>query len=499
MAVTIPGYERFVYRASGGFSQVYEAYQTGFSRMVAVKVLTLTAGERYSAEAFELECRAMGVVSAHPNIVTVLDSGFTTDGQPYIAMELYQETLLDRIKADRFLPLADVLEVGVLVASALHAAHEASILHRDIKPQNIFFSRYGDPALGDFGIASLAHDQGGDTAGALTEHYAAPEVLDGAAPTRSSDVYSLGATLYAALAGRQPFARPGTKEPKEALYQRIANDPVPSVTAQTIPDRQQQALFTLLAKHPGDRPRTALAAGQLLRDIQRQLRFDVTPLRQDAVDLHDDTTRARLATGPILPGPAARPMQPRLATAPGQPAAETGVPPETSGRQPDLEEELTGDTRLRDERLRPTRPTGGPRIEPRMARGAGLLLAVVAMVVVGWAILGRGEPQPAAPAVTLPGSTTTLAIIDAGPPARPANLTSSVAGSTATVSWDPVSGAERYRIEFVVGGGDPQLVGESTISVDLSGTPQICLTVTAINDRGQLGPPTEPYCVAEPG
>lgn len=487
MSVTIPGYERLTYRAAGGFSQVYEAYQTSFSRMVAVKILTVTGDEHYNPEAFKLECRAMGVVSAHPNIVTVLDSGFTIEGQPYIAMELYQESLLDRIRAARFLPLEKVLQLGVLMASALHAAHEASILHRDIKPQNIFYSRYGDPALGDFGIASLAHDQLTDTAGALTEHYAAPEVLDGAKPTRSSDVYSLGATLYAALAGRQPFARPGIKEPREVLLQRIISDPAPLITAQPIPERQQQLLFSLLAKHPNDRPRTALAAGELLQGIQRQLRLDVTPLRQAAFGLHDDTTRARIGddldhrapvTGAIRPRPAA-------GSSPSRPE----VP----------DEDLTGETVQRDSPDGSFRPATGFRIEPRTARGAGLLAAVTIAAALGWMLLGRGDPEPAGPVVTLPTSTSTRTIVATGPPARPANLASTVSASVATVTWDEVPGAEQYRVEFVVGGGDPRLVRVPTIDIDLSGSPGACITVAAVNDRGQISSPTEPYCPGGPG
>ncbi|MEZ5406507.1 MAG: serine/threonine-protein kinase [Acidimicrobiales bacterium] len=487
MSVTIPGYERFTYRAAGGFSQVYEAYQISFSRMVAVKILTVTGDEQYNPEAFKLECRAMGVVSAHPNIVTVLDSGFTAQGQPYIAMELYQESLLDRIRAARFLPLEKVLQLGVLMASALHAAHEASILHRDIKPQNIFYSRYGDPALGDFGIASLAHDQLTDTAGALTEHYAAPEVLDGAAPTRSSDVYSLGATLYAALAGRQPFARPEVKEPREILRQRIISDPVPLVTAQPIPERQQELLFTLLAKHPNDRPWTALAAGELLQDIQRQLRLDVTPLRQAAFELPDDTTRARLGDQLDHRSPVSGAVQPRLSAGP--------APNHTT--EPD--EDLTGETVDRDSPDGPLRPAAGFRIEPRTARGAGLLAAVTVAAALGWMLLGRGRPQPAGPVVTLPTSTSTRTIVDTGPPARPTNLASSRSASVATVTWDEVPTAEQYRVEFVVGGGDPLLLRVPAVEIDLAVSPHACVTVAAVNDRGQISPPTEPYCPGESG
>jgi len=217
VGATISGYEQFRPIGSGGFSTVYEARQPELNRKVAVKVLTIGSGQDFDRAAFEGECRAMGTVSEHPNIVTVYESGFSQEGLPYITMELYNETLLDKIQASGFLSLEDVLVIGVQMAGALHRAHEERLLHRDIKPQNIFFSQYGEPFLGDFGIAALAHEQHVQKTFGLTFHYAAPEVLDGQMPTVSSDIYSLGATVYTALAGHRPFARPGQKEGEAAV------------------------------------------------------------------------------------------------------------------------------------------------------------------------------------------------------------------------------------------------------------------------------------------
>jgi serine/threonine protein kinase len=177
----------------GGFGVVYRCLQVRLDRVVAVKLLTEELDDNRAR--FVREQHAMGRLTGHPNIVAVLQVGETEGGHPFLVMPYYQNGCIqDRIRQDGFLPTEGVLRLGVKVAGALHSAHEVGILHRDIKPANILVTDYGEPALGDFGIARVSH--GFNTAtGTFTGSLAftAPEVLSGAAPTMAADVYGLGA------------------------------------------------------------------------------------------------------------------------------------------------------------------------------------------------------------------------------------------------------------------------------------------------------------------
>ena len=151
-------------------------------------------GQSFDKAAFDSERRSMGALSSHPNIVTIYDSGFTEAGQPYLTMELCESTLYERVKQGGVLSTTDALDVGKRIAQALERAHADGIMHCDIKPQNIFFSEYGEPALGDFGIASVEDevDESGDQRRrGLTLNFAAPELLRGGRPSSASDLLSL--------------------------------------------------------------------------------------------------------------------------------------------------------------------------------------------------------------------------------------------------------------------------------------------------------------------
>src|SRR5215216_3340090 len=195
-SVQIDGFDQLELIGKGGFSYVFSARQRDFNRRVALKVLTFGLADERERRSFERECRAMGLVSQHPHIVTVFNAAFTTAKQPCIVMELYSGgTLGERLKRDGRLPVATVLDVGVKIAGALQTAHDRRLLHRDIKPQNLFISEFGEPALGDFGISTLDDERSISGGGGLTVHYAPPEVLEGEPASSSSDVYSFAATL----------------------------------------------------------------------------------------------------------------------------------------------------------------------------------------------------------------------------------------------------------------------------------------------------------------
>ncbi|MBT2268960.1 serine/threonine-protein kinase [Rhodococcus erythropolis] len=197
----------------GGFGVVYRCTQASLDRKVAVKVLIgdSTADNR---DRFVREQQAMGKLTGHPNIVSALQTGFTEKGRPFIVMQCHERGSLDRlIRNEGPRPLQDVLRLGVKMAGALEIAHRNGILHRDVKPANVLFTDYGEPVLTDFGIA---HIVGGfeTTIGVVTgtPGFIAPEVLGGQRSSPKSDIYSLGATLFCAIAGYAAFER-RTAEP----------------------------------------------------------------------------------------------------------------------------------------------------------------------------------------------------------------------------------------------------------------------------------------------
>src|SRR6478609_643167 len=150
------GFEDAQEIGSGGFGVVYRCTQAALDRTVAVKVLTVDLDEENQAR-FLRDQRAAGRLTGHPNIVNVLHAGVTDNGRPFIVMPYYPQDSLDaQIRRRGPLPLDEALRLGVKVAGALETAHQLGILHRDVKPGNILFTDYGEPALADFGIAHIS-------------------------------------------------------------------------------------------------------------------------------------------------------------------------------------------------------------------------------------------------------------------------------------------------------------------------------------------------------
>ncbi|MFF0637573.1 protein kinase [Nocardia sp. NPDC004151] len=258
----------------GGFGVVYRCSQIAAGRMVAVKVLTGELPE--NRKRFLREQRAMGRLTGHPNIASMLEIGETATGRPYLVMPYYSRGSLDaRIRRGGPLPITEVLHLGVKTAGALETAHRMGVLHRDVKPANILLTDYGEPALTDFGIAHFA---GGyeTTSGAITGSpaFTAPEVLEGGAQTPAADVYGLGATLFSALtAGHAVFER-RSGEQMVTQFVRITTHPIPDLRVSGIPEDVSATIEAAMAHDPHDRP-TAAELGEQLRQIQRDHGFSV--------------------------------------------------------------------------------------------------------------------------------------------------------------------------------------------------------------------------------
>jgi serine/threonine-protein kinase PknK len=254
----------------GGFGAVYRCQQRSLERTVAVKVLA-TDLDPDNVERFLREQRAMGKLCGHPNIVNIFDVGATTSGRPFIVMQYHpRDSLRVRIQTVGPLTWAETLHIGVKMAGALETAHRLGTLHRDVKPANILLTEYGEPQLADFGIARIAG--GFETAtGVVTASpaFTAPEVLLGLSPTRASDVYSLGASLFCALTGHAAFER-RSGERVVAQFLRMTTEPSAQLDLVRIPDDVAAAIDHAMAPDPGNRPATAADFGNELQHTQRR-------------------------------------------------------------------------------------------------------------------------------------------------------------------------------------------------------------------------------------
>jgi serine/threonine protein kinase len=250
---------------SGAMGIVWQAHDDRLHRTVAVKQLLLQPGLT-PAQSAEAHARTMreGRIAArlsHPNAITVYDA-VEHNGEPWLIMEYLPSRSLATVIAERgSITPEEAARIGAQVAAALVAAHGAGIVHRDIKPANVLLGDDGTVKITDFGISRAVGDVTVTATGMLagTPAYLAPEVAKGHEPTASSDVFSLGSTLYTAVEGASPF---GLGENTLALLYAVA-------AGKVSPPRQAGPLTALLMRllraDPTERPsmfeaREALAA-----------------------------------------------------------------------------------------------------------------------------------------------------------------------------------------------------------------------------------------------
>ncbi|MEM8924993.1 MAG: protein kinase [Actinomycetota bacterium] len=236
----------------GGFATVYQAVDLQAGRPVAVKLLTVF--DDSTLRHFDRERASLARLSTHPNVVTLHRGGITPDGVPYLVMEFAPGgSLADRLRIDGAFHWTDAVDWVLPVGDAVAHAHEQGVHHRDIKPQNILISAHGAPLLSDFGIAGLAAATETITQQArLSVPYASPEQVDGRDVDDRTDVYSLGATLHALIAGVPAFA---DIEGRGLLYtaRRIAEERPPPLDA-LAPGNVTGIVAAAMAKDPDHRP-----------------------------------------------------------------------------------------------------------------------------------------------------------------------------------------------------------------------------------------------------
>lgn len=186
----------------GGGADVYRAVRVSTGGEVAIKAFLATLDPATVARRVNREVGALVSLKGHPNIIQI-EEVLQVDDAVYVVMEYAPNgSLADRIAAEGSVDPAALMTIGAQIASALSAAHSKSILHRDVKPQNILFGQYGAAKLCDFGIAAITANEQASRTSAISIRYASPEELDGAALTSATDIYSLGATLLHAFVGR---------------------------------------------------------------------------------------------------------------------------------------------------------------------------------------------------------------------------------------------------------------------------------------------------------
>ncbi|MFB7052916.1 serine/threonine-protein kinase [Streptomyces vinaceus] len=309
---------------SGGMGKVWRAHDELLHRTVAVK--ELTAG-LYVAQAdrevlharTQKEARAAARIQ-HPAVVVVHDV-LEHDDRPWIVMEYIDgPSLADAAKAAGRIEPAEAARIGLHVLGALRAAHAVGVLHRDVKPGNVLLAKDGRVLLTDFGIAAIEGDSSitrtGEIVGSID--YLAPERVTGGTPGTSSDLWSLGATLYTAVEARSPFRR---TSPISSL-QAVVNDEPPAL-------RQAGALgpviTALLRKDPDERPSAQETERMLIEAMEgRQPKAAQAYVPTRAVTPEELADAAEEPAPEAAPAPAAASEQVRTAALPEQarPAAE---------------------------------------------------------------------------------------------------------------------------------------------------------------------------------
>src|SRR5579864_6331287 len=274
----------------GGMGVVYKAKDTRLARFVALKFLPENAApDPLALERFRREARAASALN-HPGICTIYDIG-EQDGRAFIAMEFIDgETLRSHIHG-KALPLDEILELGIQIAEALEAAHAEGIIHRDVKPANIFVTKRGRAKVLDFGLAKLvpkgvaSADAGSEgeppdsnsIVGIIsgTPSYMSPEQVRGDGLDPRTDIFSLGLLLYEMATGRQAFSG-GTGG---MIIEAVLTRPPVSVRSINldIPARLESIIDKALHK---DRDQRYQRAADVLADLQR-LKRDTDSGRRD--------------------------------------------------------------------------------------------------------------------------------------------------------------------------------------------------------------------------
>src|SRR5215831_19199563 len=285
----------------GAMGVVWHGRDELLGRDVAVKqvVLPPMASDAEAKSSYRRTLREARTAAklSHPGVITIFDV-IDEDGMPWIVMELIRARPLDQVIAeDGPLPPAQAAQLGLSLLDALTTAHAAGVLHRDVKPSNVLITPQGKAVLTDFGIATVQGDPGMTQTGMVvgTPGFSPPERVRGDEATPASDLWSLGATLYAAVEGRGPFDRAGGST---AIVASIATEPAPRAPSA---GALAPVIEMLLRSDPSERPDAAATARLLSAawtDARRLNRFGgAVQVPAQPLHPHAETRQARPGRG----------------------------------------------------------------------------------------------------------------------------------------------------------------------------------------------------------
>ncbi len=312
---------------------LFSAHSDSVGRPVTVTVFP-PLSEGRTSDAFDEAAAVAQRLGAHPSVLTIHEWGHAKDGRPWIVTEPQPPESVDTLLTmDGPLDVERALQVGVLLAGALETAHRAGIVHGDLQPARLVFGDNGEPLLVETGLAAFAVFPGLGALNNPVRYFAPPEVLERTDTTTATDVYSLGATVYALLAGRAPQQKPAEiTDSNASLLLRILQMSVPPIDRHDLPAGLEDALRSPLSPTPSRRPQRAIEVAWLLQDVQRRAGYAVT--EPVVLDL-DAAGGARLASevpattaaGGALLAPAGGQAQPDAAAALAQPERAAAAPP----------------------------------------------------------------------------------------------------------------------------------------------------------------------------
>lgn len=462
----LPGFSHVHILGSGGFADVFLYEQNMPRRQVAVKVMLSEVVNDQVRQMFQAEANLMAQLSAHPSILTVYQASVSSDGRPYLVMELCSSALSQRYRSER-IPVPEVLRIAVKIGSAIETAHRAGVLHRDIKPSNILLTAYGHPVLSDFGIAASLSETADREAVGMSIPWSAPEVLmDETAGTIPSEVWAFAATVYSLLAGRSPFEVPGQSNTSTDLISRINRAKPQPMDRSDVPVRLERILNRAMSRRPDNRPASVLELVYELQSIESELGVPQTPV-EIAVDEWASSTVADLEDKTIIRGGAI----PR------------GTVSQRRRRRRGLEQAYNSvGTIVKEDPV-------GSRTTPTHPRGAGRGMRALAWAVVAAAVFVVALGVLAILVLVRTTSTDIPTVSD---------ISARVVDDTVEFTWaDPGLGSsDTYQV--ATNDGSPVVQQrEASFVVDAEPGDRVCVSV-AVNREGRTGAVSAEKCADVP-
>jgi len=456
----LPGFTHIHILGSGGFADVFLYEQNMPRRQVAIKVMLSEVVNDQVRQMFQAEANLMAQLSPHPSILTVYQASVSSDGRPYLVMEMCSSALSERYRRER-VPVPEVLRIAVKIGSAIETAHRAGVLHRDIKPSNILLTAYGHPVLSDFGIAATLSEAENQESVGMSIPWTAPEVLLDETPgTVHSEVWSFAATIYSLLAGRSPFEIPGAQNKSPELIARIGQAKVQPIGRPDVPASLERVLKKAMSRNPVNRPDSVLEVVRELQAVETELGLPQTPIEvamddwalATVADLEDRTKVRGVASAVV-----------------------------STGRR----------------RRRRTTPHTGP-VTVGQARRSGSAgsstLSRIASQPKGMKMLAWGMVVIAVLVLTL-GVTATAVLIRAGSNSIPtvSDIQATQGVDSIEFTWPDPGIIEGDSYQVTSDGGTSIQSSESFV-IDAQGGDRVCITVS-VNRAGATGPPSNQKCV----